>query len=815
MNNGFTNGSNGPSKPAGNMQMHQFAPPPVQERRINIYDYIQIILRGKWIILAAFLTIFVASAYYTWTRPSVYEAKSKMIISSKQNDAMSIFKGMGGTEERGIKNELEVMKSFPLLVKTAELLLDRKYIDTNSKAEVLPIITHKDKRNADLRKSHYDTLMSVASQLGSIIQLSPVRDADVVEVTTRTNHPVEAAIIANTFVESYQTDNEENSRSNARRLRTFLEEQAGHTKDTLLRAESQQQSYMSANKAVQVDEQSAAIIAKLSDFDSKYNEARINAESTKKVLNEYQSRLKEVEPEFSDNLAAAANPYIESLQMQIAQLEVQKDFIIAEKPTVGSQVWLNNTMKDNERQLAELRNKLRIKTEEVRKSKLGSLPINVGNGKDGSTTSAQGLQGLKQKIFELGIQGQSEEARMRALETARNQAEGDFSRIPGQMIDLAKLQRKTSGAVKLNDLLTEKLSEATIAEQSVFGNVRIFEPAMANPNPVSPNRPMNLLLGALVGLGIGIGLVVFRSLSDTTIRTPEELENRGLTVLAAIPKIPADLTASDAKQLLKKDEGVEFYDSMPPDKILPSHLISHANPKSPIAESYRSVRTSIQFAATDKDVKVVLISSSVPQEGKSTTSTNIAITLAQSGNRTVIVDCDLRRPVAHNTFNIGKEPGLVNALVGKSSILEVARPTGIKNLDVITSGPIPPNPSELLGSRKMKELLAELSEHYDSIILDTPPIVAVTDAVILAGIADAYILVTRANVTQIEIIQKSREAMERASNKFLGVVLNDFDVSNTYGSYYKYYRYYKYYNYYGDNAEATNGDAKKGAKVKA
>jgi tyrosine-protein kinase Etk/Wzc len=807
MNNGLHNNSfNG----NGMRMMPPINPLPVQERRINIYDYLQIILRGKWIILAAFLTIFTASAYYTWTRPYVYEARAKVIITTKSNDAASsLFKGMGKAEERNIKNELEVMKSFPLLLSTAEDLLEQKYTDTENKRKVLPIVANASQPGL----SREDVLRSIAAQLSEMLQLTPIRESDVVEVMVRTNDAEEAAAIANIYALSYQYDNEQNSRLNARRVREFLEGQVQRTRDTLLRVESDQRAYMSGNKAVSMDEQSRNIIQKMSDFDSKFSEAKIDAESKRKLLSELQRNLKDVEPEFSNNLASAAMPYIESLQREIAALEVERDKIISERPVVASKVWYDNMINDNERQLTELRAKLRVKTEELRKSKLASLPVSSQRG-SGNTIGTDMLSETKRKIFDISMELNAEEARVNALQQARGEAEGEFQRIPAQMIELAKLERASGAAAKLNDLLTEKLNEATISEQSVFGNVRIFEKALINSVPVSPNRPLNLLLGAIVGLGIGIALVVFRSLSDTTIRTPEELENRGFTVLAAIPKIPADLTASDAKQLLKKDEGAEFYDSMPPDKLLSSHLISHANPKSPIAESYRSVRTSIQFAAADKDVKTVLILSSVPQEGKSTTSTNIAITLAQAGNKTVFIDCDLRRPVAHNTFNIGKEPGLVNALVGKSSIHDVVRPSGINNLDIITSGPIPPNPSELLGSRKMKEVLAELAETYDFIILDTPPIVAVTDAVILAGVVDAYVLVTRANVTQIEIIQKSREAMERASHKFLGVVLNDFDVSNTYGSYYKYYRYYKYYNYYGDVAEGT-GNTNKKEKVKA
>mgnify|MGYP003377493231 CR=1 FL=1 len=234
------------------------------------------------------------------------------------------------------------------------------------------------------------------------------------------------------------------------------------------------------------------------------------------------------------------------------------------------------------------------------------------------------------------------------------------------------------------------------------------------------------------------------------------------------------------------------------------HLLTHFNPKSPVTESYRSLRTAIQFASINKTVQTLLITSSIPQEGKSTTSTNTAIVFAQNGLKTLLIDCDLRRPVEHSIFNVPKEPGLVNCLVGSVTTEEAIVKTGISNLDLLTAGTIPPNPSELIGSRRMMEVLNELKGKYDMIVIDSPPIGAVTDGVLLSTMADATVLVTRAKRTKIEYIEKTLEELERVGVKPIGSVLNDFDVSQSYGSTYKYYRYYRYYNYYGQNEEAVN-----------
>lgn len=774
---------------------------PIQEQRTEMYDYLSIVMRGKWIILASFLLIVGITIAYTWTRPWVYEARAKMLISTeKGSSASALFMGMMGTEERNIKNEIEVMRSKPLLKATASALRDRRYVDESDKT-ILPILCFDDVKEGMRPKTLDDTLNAVAGRLNEWLQLSAIRDADVVEVKIRTNNADEAAIIVNTFVSTYQSDNENNNRANARRVKEFLGGQVERTRDTLGKAESELQNYMSANKAVQMDEQSKNIIQKMSDFDSKYNEAKIMSQTVDKTLEEYRRQLKDVEPEFSDNLAASANPYIESLQNEIARLEVRRDLIITKNEVYASKVAYDNAMGQLEQQINDLKTKLRSKTEELRKSKLGSVPVYAGSSNiNGTVSPTQALNALKQKIFDLSIQKQAEDSKVSALASARAVAEHDFRRIPSQVIDLARLERSSSSLGKLNDLLSEKLNEATIAEQSVFGNVRVFEPAAAAFVPVSPNRMLNVLVGCVIGLAVGIGLVVARSFMDSTVRNPEELENRGFVVLATIPSIPRDLSVADIQPSLTS-ENKAFFESLPPDARVSSHLISHVNPKSPIAENYRSVRTAIQFAAADTHVQTVMVASSVPQEGKSTTSVNIATTLAQAGSKTLWIDCDLRRPVGHTVFHTGKEPGVVNVLVGNRTIEEATRPSGIPNLDIMTSGPIPPNPSELLGSQRMRDLLDELKTRYDNIIIDTPPVVAVTDAVILATLVDAYILVARANTTHMEIVSKSRENIDRVGGRMLGIVLNDFDVTQNYGSYYKYYRYYKYYNYYGEDAQ--------------
>ncbi|MHA6250715.1 CpsD/CapB family tyrosine-protein kinase [Oceanobacillus sp. CAU 1775] len=215
------------------------------------------------------------------------------------------------------------------------------------------------------------------------------------------------------------------------------------------------------------------------------------------------------------------------------------------------------------------------------------------------------------------------------------------------------------------------------------------------------------------------------------------------------------------------------------------HLITMINPKSPISEQYRTIRTNIQFSSIDKDLRTILVTSSGPEEGKSTVTANLAVAYAQQGKRVLLIDADLRKPTVHYTFRLNNLTGLSNVLVGENVLEEAVNTTDMETLDVLTCGPIPPNPSELLASRRMEKLLKEALLAYDMVIFDTPPVLAVTDAQILANIVDGSVLVVRSEKTEIEAAQRAKEALEPAKAKLLGTVLNGREKSAS--NYYYYY----------------------------
>lgn len=216
---------------------------------------------------------------------------------------------------------------------------------------------------------------------------------------------------------------------------------------------------------------------------------------------------------------------------------------------------------------------------------------------------------------------------------------------------------------------------------------------------------------------------------------------------------------------LKKKNELQF--------IAKKRLLSHLNPKSPIAEQYRTIRTNIQFSNVDNEMKSIIVTSSSPDEGKSTTVTNLAIVFAQQEKRVLLVDGDLRRPTIHSSFQMPNHIGLTNVLTQRSTLQAAIKTTEVPNLSVLTSGPVPPNPAELLGASKMKKVLEELYQLYDVILIDTPPVLAVADAQILANQCHGIVMVISSGKTKIEVARKTRDLLLHAKGKFLGAILND------------------------------------------
>lgn len=380
-------------------------------------------------------------------------------------------------------------------------------------------------------------------------------------------------------------------------------------------------------------------------------------------------------------------------------------------------------------------------------------------------------------------------------------------------LEYHRLDRQRAENEKMYNMLLEHQKEADLARRMKVNNVLIVDEPTEPRSPIRPNTMINLGVGSLIGLILGIGLAFMREQLDTSMKTPDDVENRlNLTFLGLLPSLDDGSPGYGPSGNKRRRRRVQ-----PMAEAGEPGLYVHRNPLSGVAEAARTLRTNLHFMSPDKPHRVMLVTSSAPAEGKTTVACSVAIAMAQSGQRVCIVDCDLRRPRLHRIFGRAGDTGVTSVLIGDASIGDVAKPatTGpggqtIPNLWCIPAGSPPPNPADLLQSERFKKFLAELPEHFDRVVIDSAPLAAVTDSAIISTLADTTLFVIRAFKTSHHLARQGLRALRDVDARVAGAVLNAVDLTRTsYSYYYQQYYYYRSegYRQHADDSEGETDAA--------
>jgi polysaccharide biosynthesis transport protein len=394
--------------------------------------------------------------------------------------------------------------------------------------------------------------------------------------------------------------------------------------------------------------------------------------------------------------------------------------------------------------------------------------------------------------------------REKLLGTALDVQKQEANHLNESAIEYNLLKRDAESNRQLYEGLLQKLKEAGVSAGLRSSNIRIVDVARVPTSPSAPNTPRNIVLGLALGLLGGVGLAFVLESFDNTVRTPEEAQ-----IISALPSL--GVIPLSAKLIAKNRENHPrlSLSSQSSESAGSLALVSFARPRSELAESYRALRTSILLASIGAPPKVILVTSALPQEGKTTTSINSAIVLAQRGGRVLLVDADLRRPGIHKALGLRNTSGLSTLMTGGDNSEDAIVSTDIPNLFVLPAGPPPPQPAELLGSNLMRDYLARMRGEFDHIVIDTPPALSVTDAVLLSVEADSVILVIRSGQTTKAALRRVRDLLSHVNARITGVVVNAFDLRS--GSSYYYHYDSKYHGrYYEEDDAPKNGTAAAG-----
>ncbi|HLT23708.1 MAG TPA: polysaccharide biosynthesis tyrosine autokinase, partial [Ignavibacteria bacterium] len=594
----------------------------------------------------------------------------------------------------------------------------------------------------------------VRKRLLGLVSVEPKKGIDAVTLSVEGPYFKECQLITHTYAQVYLEYNLELSREDIQNVKNYLKSEKENKLNELNIAEGSLEDFQKRTGIVRLDEQAANLVQTISAYDIDKNTAEMELKTAQQTLASLREEYTKIDPELVDYVQAKLNePVLTQIQKKIADLEIERDIKLSttEDPRVRERIKedaekrISSLESDFDEQVAIFEKGIQSKTPEEKRS-------------------------LSNDLLYATIETKKLNSRIGSLGQALNYYESKFDLLPTQSIELAKLERVRNSTEKLYLILEEKYQEAMINERSRLGNASVLDPGFENYGPVKPDRPRIMIFGAAIGLILGILFAFLRNYFDRTIKTPDDIENKGGSLLSWIPNIEA----------------------LGPSGDIESEFVVFLRPTSAVSESFKALRTRIQYSKLEsKPLQTLLITSSIPSEGKTLVSVNLAGSFAQAGKKVLLLDCDLRKPKVHTFFKEERYPGLSDYLFQNVKFEDIIRETGMPGLQFITSGTIPPNPSELLGSIQMKKFLDMLREKYDYIILDSPPLITVTDSEILFNITDGTVLIAQANKTPIETFWKTYNTLyTKNPHNLLGCVLNNFNFKSTYGYYYNYYYYY-------------------------
>lgn len=738
----------------------------------------------------------ILTVYITFTTEPVYEASAQVLLREEGSMQQQIFEVASFMKrETMINNQVEILRSRTLAEDVIMRLQSSPYEDSlrilgegegedrgSFKKWLLTLLGLR-KSDGDLSpEAMFDGL--VVNFLEKSISVVPKRDTDMIQLKARAFSPFEAAFVANTWMEAYRALDIKESSAEVSEVVKFLEEKLEDVDKTLSESEQALRIFKETEKVAELTTETQQMIQQLAEFETQYQAAQIDLEANERKLTHLKSRLDVNQRAMLEKAASFSSPVIQELERQLAQNIGEKAAYEQQLKGAGLYSTKDQKLTSMEQRVIGLQEKI---FEETRKM--------VASG--GASLNPLALsEALLNSILQIETENKSLNAKTEALAKIVGQFNRELNKLPGKSLRLAQLRREEEVNNKIYIMMREKFEENRIAEAGQIGSVRIVDSAKPPREPIKPKKKMNILLGFLLGLGLGVGITFVREYLDTSLKTIEEVERIGFPVLGSIPQIiPNKLNGHKGHR--RGGEEVSRIES---------RLITHLAPKSPISEAYRTLRTNIQYSHVDRPIKTVLVTSSGPGEGKSTSVTNLAITFAQMGTKTLLIDTDLRRPVQHGIFDVSLSGGLTNVLIGKLSLQKAIKTTKVDNLSLLTAGTLPPNPSELLTSEAMQAFLDKIKGQFEIALFDSPPIIAVTDAAVLSTKMDGVVLVAKSGETGKDALMRSRVLLENVNARIFGVLLNSVNISHMYGSYYYYYHHY----YYGDGK-----GGKKRKKVKA
>ncbi len=711
-------------------------------REPHLYDYLLILRKHQWLILSFLVTVVTIVSIATFRMRPVYVATARIEID-RENANILPFQGQDSYDymvdlDNYIETQSKILTSETLALQTIRsvgLAGNPEFSSAAPSDAVTSGNLANQKRPPEL-----------GAFLGSL-SVKRVPNSRLLDVSFESTEPQLAARVVNAHIENYIQLNFRSKYEATTRASTWLADQLSELKVKVEKSEDERLAYERENQIWELDDKQSITTQRLSDLNKELTDAQTDRMKKEALYDFARSGNMDGVPQMHDDVV------LQDLLRKRAEIQTQYTDALNQYGPNFPKV-----------------QRLQAQVNEVDKL----------------------IDGEKKNVIDqLGNDYKAASQRESLLMRALDEQKGEANQMSERLVKYNILKREAEANKTLYDGLLTKLKEADISVGLKASNIRVVDPAMIPSTPARPARTRNVALSVLVGLVGGIGLALLREYLDNTVKTPDDIET-----LARLPSLAVVPSFAESNGHGKRSRLLSVASSNGHEKRI--ELVAQHLPKSQVSEAFRALRTALLLSQADHPPQVILVTSSLPREGKTTAAANLAVTLAQRGDRTLLLDADLRKPGVGRVLNLteGKYAGLSSYLAGVSSLDLVTIPhPAIPNLAAIPTGPLPPNPADLLSSHKLADAIAELRTKYKFIVIDSPPIMAATDAVILSVQADGVLLVVRSGETPKEAFTRARDLLTSVKCRLLGVVLNAVDSSAP--DYYYSYRYYPYSEGYG------------------
>ncbi|MFQ5649788.1 MAG: GumC family protein [bacterium] len=761
--------------------------------------------RRKRLVLFSIVGILIPIVFYNQTATPTYQASTSLIFEELTNPIANYSYDL--SREILIQNRLEEIKSLAF---------------SEDIVKALPVETYDNYPVPEDAGPDFDRFGYLSQKINRSVNAVSIRGSNIIQIVVESDDPALCRDLANTAAQVFQDRMYKVKHEGVRGVRSFIEEQLTRAKRQLNRTEEELRQFKEHNKIISIDKESQGLLRRRTEAEVLYNSVRSSRESVQERLKTIEKKLHLQKQDLVPSITDIATPYTQKLKEKLIMLQGQ--FTDLRLQGYGLE---HPKMTQLQNEISETKKNLTSEALKVAKSENIIDPITqIEKSVNDSYTLQVELEALK--------------AQEAALRRTIDDYETKLATLPEKEYVLARLTREKEVTEQNYMMLLKKHEEARISEAEKLASIRIIDTARKPEEPIAPRKKVNFAIGLVLGLLVGFGLAFIKEVSHNSLDSTEELERvTGWHVLAAIPVIE-NSTGSKMGLHSRATNG----SSKSP--MIKRSLITGSNPKTGIAETYRMLRTNLQFLGLGQKFKTILVTSVGPDEGKSTTMTNLGITLAKMEQKVLIVDSDLRKPQLHALFDLDKEPGLSDLLVYhsamkedfspmenespllgdgfkgqelgdlvdnfsdfvmndnflskiknlpglsnlnilNSSLIEAVQSTHVENLKVLTSGKQLKNPSETIATVSLKALLDELKNKFNVVLIDSAPLLLVPETMMISSLVDGVIFVVDSQRYNQEMLMKAKNLLQKANANVIGAVLNNIEINNREKNNYYYY----------------------------